>query len=74
MARIDAEHSAAFAAPFATPGSARGPEQLTLLDLVAAVAEFSDSEDDVVRAVEHLLRSGRVVLVGNFRGSHLLEN
>jgi hypothetical protein len=74
MARIDAEHSGAFAAPFAAPRAVPGPEPLTLLDLVAAVAEFARSEDEVVRTVEHLLQSGRVILVGQFRGDHLLEN
>ena len=43
------------------------PETLTLLDLVAAVADAANSEDEVVAAVHHLIDSGRVTLVGNFR-------
>lgn len=42
------------------------PETLTLLDLVAAVADASSSEEEVVAAVHHLIDSGRVTLVGNF--------
>jgi benzoyl-CoA reductase/2-hydroxyglutaryl-CoA dehydratase subunit BcrC/BadD/HgdB len=43
------------------------PETLTLLDLVAAVADAARSEEEVVAAVQHLIESGRVTLVGNFR-------
>ena len=42
------------------------PETLTLLDLVAAVADASTTEEEVVAAVHHLIESGRVTLVGNF--------
>ena len=42
------------------------PETLTLLDLVAAVADSTHSEEEVVATVHHLLDSGRVTLVGNF--------
>ncbi len=42
------------------------PETLTLLDLVAAVADAAESEEEVVAAVHHLIDSGRVRLVGNF--------
>jgi hypothetical protein len=42
------------------------PETLTLLDLVAAVADAASSEEEVVAAVHHLIESGRVHLVGNF--------
>ena len=45
------------------------PETLTLLDLVAAVADASNSEEEVVAAVQDLIESGRVTLVGNFRCS-----
>ena len=73
MARIDAELGASAAAPaFQLP--APQSQSLTLLDLVAAVAEFAHSEAEVVSAVEHLLASGQVVLVGQFCGPHLLTN
>ncbi len=39
-------------------------EALTLRDLVEAVAEFSNSEAEVVATVMHMLRSGRAQLHG----------
>jgi hypothetical protein len=42
-------------------------QTLTLLDLVAAVADSSQNEEEVVATVQHLIESGRVTLVGNFR-------
>jgi hypothetical protein len=45
----------------------------TLLELVRVVNEFAVSEAEVVATVTHLVRSGRVRLGGNFRGS-LLED
>lgn len=42
------------------------PETLTLLDLVAAVADAAHSEEEVIATVHHLIESGRVHLVGNF--------
>lgn len=43
------------------------PETLTLLDLVSAVADASASAEEVVATVRHLIESGRVTLIGNFR-------
>ena len=40
----------------------------TLLDLVTAVAEFAETENELVATVVHLVNSGRVRLCGNFRG------
>ncbi len=45
--------------------------QLTLLDLIEAVAEVTDSETELVSVVRHLVNSGRVRLIGNFRGAHI---
>jgi hypothetical protein len=45
--------------------------QLTLLDLIEAVAEVTDSEAEQVSVVAHLVNSGRVRLTGNFRGAKL---
>jgi hypothetical protein len=45
--------------------------QLTLLDLITAVAEVTDSEAEVVTVVQHLVNSGRVRLIGNFRGARI---
>ena len=51
----------------------RGGEQevieTTLLELVRAVSDVTDDDREVVATVSHLLRSGRVRLVGNFRGT-----
>lgn len=41
----------------------------TLLDLVAAVAEVSTSEAEIVATVVHLINSGRIRLVGCFQGA-----
>jgi hypothetical protein len=46
----------------------RGPKDTTLLDLVGAVAEVAEDENEVVATVLHMIRSGRVRLCGNFRG------
>ena len=45
--------------------------QLTLLDLIEAVAEVTDSEAELVSVVRHLVNSGRERLIGNFRGAHI---
>lgn len=44
------------------------PVEATLLDLVRAVAEQTADEAEIVAAVLGLIRSGRVRLVGSFRG------
>ena len=43
------------------------PETLTLLDLVAAIADEAESDEEVVATIQHLLETGKVTLVGNFR-------
>jgi len=43
--------------------------QTTLLDLVTAVSDVTDSEDEVVATVVHLVNSGAVRLCGTFRGA-----
>ena len=42
--------------------------ETTLLELVRAISEVTDDDKEVIATVSHLLRSGRVRLVGNFRG------
>jgi hypothetical protein len=42
------------------------PEEVSLMELVEAVAEFSDSEKEVVATVMHMLRSGRVQIRGSY--------
>ncbi len=44
---------------------------VTLLDLVAALADSGASEGEVVWAITHLVNSGRVRLVGQFREAHI---
>ena len=54
------------AAPEVVP--APEPEVLTLLDLVRVVAEYAETEEEVVATIQHLLHSGQVKLVGLFLG------
>ena len=42
------------------------PETLTLLDLVCAIADEADTDEEVVATIQHLIESGKVTLVGNF--------
>ena len=43
-------------------------DPVTLLELVEAVADVTSDDREVVATVLHLLRSGRVRLIGSFRG------
>ncbi len=43
----------------------------TLLELVQAIAERTNDERLIIATVRHLLRTGRVRLIGNFRGRRL---
>jgi hypothetical protein len=47
------------------PGEAR---RVTLLELVSAICETTEDDQEVVSTVLHLLETGRVRLCGNFRG------
>ncbi len=61
-------------AALAVEESERHPAQarrVTLLDLVAALADSGASEVEVVWAITHLVNSGRVRLVGQFREAHI---
>lgn len=49
------------------------PEPVTLLELVDAVCDITSSDKEVVQTVLYMLRSGRVVLCGNFRGVKVEE-
>ncbi len=48
------------------PGEGRGA---TLLELVSAICETTEDDQEVVSTVLHLLETGRVRLSGNFRGT-----
>lgn len=43
--------------------------EITLLELVAALADVAETDGEVVAAVTDLINSGRVQLVGNFQGA-----
>ncbi len=47
------------------------PETLTLLDLVSAIADEAETDEEVVATIQHLIESGKVTLVGNFRSRDL---
>ncbi len=47
------------------------PLATTLLALVEAVSDASNSEQEVVATVSHMLRSGKVRLIGCFRDASL---
>jgi hypothetical protein len=51
----------------------RGSDRIdtTLLDLVQCIARDTSDEREIVAIVYHLLRTGRVRLIGNFRGRPL---
>jgi hypothetical protein len=41
----------------------------TLLELVEAVSDYTETDTETVATVVHLVNSGRVQLCGNFRGA-----
>ena len=43
------------------------PRPVTLLELIAAVSEVSESEQETLATVTYMLNSGRVRLSGSFR-------
>ena len=64
--RIEGYESMSAALRFTSslPGEAR---KATLLELVTAIGETTEDDQEVVRIVLHLLETGRVRLCGNFR-------
>jgi hypothetical protein len=48
-----------------------GAVDTTLLELVQTIAEDTRDDREIVATVVHLLRSGRVRLIGSFRGRRL---
>lgn len=47
------------------------PLRVTLLQLVEAVSDVADNEDEVVATVMYMIERGSVRLCGNFRDSRL---
>lgn len=43
------------------------PRPVTLLELIEAVSEVSETEQEILATVTYMLSSGRVRLSGNFR-------
>ena len=43
------------------------PQPFTLLELIDAVGEVSETEQELLATVSYMLKSGRVRLIGNFR-------
>jgi hypothetical protein len=56
------------AVPLPTPAAIE-PHPCTLLELVRVLSEITDDEHEVVATVIHMLCSGSVRLIGNFRDS-----
>ncbi len=54
-------------------GTEEEPQSLTLLELIDAVSEASDTEQEVVATVSYMLNSGRVRLAGNFRDTPITK-
>ena len=48
-------------------------QPVTLLELIEAVGEFSESEQEVLATVTYMLNSGRVRLCGSFRDTPLTK-
>ena len=51
------------------PSAFTEPHPCTLLELVRVLSEITDDEHEVVATVIHMLCSGSVRLIGNFRDS-----
>jgi len=64
---LTARHAAPRTLPPLDRAGAEEAQQLTLLELVRAVGEVTDDEDEIVATVLHMLQSGSVRLCGNFR-------
>ena len=56
----------------ATPAT-DAPRRTTMLELVRALAEQGSSEREIVATVLELVESGRVILIGSFRGTPLRD-
>ncbi len=64
-------NTAATTIPIQFPVEIQDPESkdVTLLELVGSVCDVTNDDDEVIATVLQMLRSGRVRLCGNFRGS-----
>ena len=63
--------AAALKAPTLTELDRDAVVETTLLELVTTLGEITEDDREVVAAVVELLKSGRVRLIGNFRGQKI---
>lgn len=49
------------------------PQPVTLLELIEAVSEVSENEQEVLATVTYMLNSGRIRLSGSFRNTSLTK-
>ena len=49
------------------------PQPMTLLELIAAVSDVSETEQETLATVIYMLNSGRVRLSGNFRDTPITQ-
>lgn len=49
------------------------PQPMTLLELIEAVSDFSETEQEILATVIYMLNSGRVRLSGNFRDTPITQ-
>lgn len=58
-------------AALAVRADARAIVETTLLELVTTLGQITEDDAEVVATVIELLKSGRVRLIGNFRGQKI---
>jgi hypothetical protein len=63
--------AAALRSQISPNGAGDGVVETTLLELVTTLGELTEDDREVVATVVELLRSGRVRLIGNFRGQKI---
>jgi hypothetical protein len=63
--------AAALRAPTLDEANRDAVVETTLLELVTTLGELTADDKEVVATVVELLRSGRVRLIGNFRGQKI---
>lgn len=57
--------------PLQGPAAQDGVVETTLLELVQTIGELTQDDREVVATVIEMLHSGRVRLIGNFRGQRI---
>jgi hypothetical protein len=70
---IPVQHSHAIHSVETRSAERARPQNLTLLELVAAVGDVTSDEDEIVATVLHMLQTGSVKLTGNFHDESVDE-